>query len=128
MFDRPQVMKLASALMDHAADRQKLVSRNIANADTPGYVPCDLKGFAGRYDSAEDAGMRATRPSHLGNDTPSTRRSEEMALTAHMSPDGNGVSIEAEMARAADVRREHELALAVYGKSLAILRASLGRS
>ena len=32
-----------------------------------------------------------------------------------------------EMVKAADVKREHDLALAIYGKSLAILRASLGR-
>ena len=44
-----------------------------------------------------------------------------------MSPNGNSVSLEGEMVKAADVKREHDLALAIYGKSLAILRASLGR-
>jgi flagellar basal-body rod protein FlgB len=44
-----------------------------------------------------------------------------------MSPNGNSVSLETEMVKAADTQREHDLALAVYGKSLDILRASLGR-
>ena len=43
------------------------------------------------------------------------------------SPNGNTVSLEDEMVKAADVRHQHELALAVYSSALNILRTSLGR-
>jgi flagellar basal-body rod protein FlgB len=37
------------------------------------------------------------------------------------------VSLEDQMMRAADVRATHDLALGTYGKTLEILRSSLGR-
>ena len=43
------------------------------------------------------------------------------------SPNGNDVSLEDQMIRAADLRMEQELAIGVWRKSLDILRASLGR-
>ena len=70
----------------------------------------------------------ATRAGHL----PSFGGAQDPAVldragAGTLSPNGNGVSLETEMVKAADVKREHDMALAIYSKSLAILRASLGR-
>lgn len=128
MFEKPEVLTLASSLAAHAAERQSAIARNVANADTPGYRVHDLPDFAATY-RAEDAGtMRQTRAGHVG--VPATQQSYTAGERPHqgtLSPNGNSVSLEAEMVKAADVRRDHDMALAIYGKSLAILRASLGR-
>ena len=54
----------------HAAQRQALISQNVANADTPGFVGKQLPPFAVIY-SPNDAGgiQRATRDSHLHGST-----------------------------------------------------------
>jgi flagellar basal-body rod protein FlgB len=55
---------------------------------------------------------------------PPARLSETADTTA---PNGNSVSLEREMMRAAETRQSHDMALAVYGTARGILRAALGR-
>ena len=126
MFDRIETLRMASSLTAHAAERQKLIAQNVANADTPGFRARDIADFSEVFEIAGDE-MKRTRPGHLGSgkDAPLWAGT---AGSSGSSPNGNSVSLETEMVKAAEVRREHDLALAVYGKSLAILRASLGRS
>ncbi|GAB4387266.1 FlgB family protein [Albidovulum sp.] len=127
MFEKPQIMALASSLAAHAAARQSLIARNVANADTPGYRAVDLASFVETYSATGDDAMRATRPGHLGQQERTAAAQVEEVVRGTLSPNGNGVSLETEMVKAAEVRRDHDMALAIYGKSLAILRASLGR-
>ncbi len=128
MFEKPEVLTIASSLAAHAAARQSAIARNVANADTPGYRARDLPDFAEIYRSDDAAPLRRTRAGHLGDAPVSAElAASERVGGGTMSPDGNSVSLETEMVKAADVKREHDLALAIYGKSLAILRASLGR-
>ena len=66
---------------------------------------------------------RTTRPGHIpfGAD-PRGFEPREVAAMGAETPNGNSVSLEDQMMRAAEVRQEHDLALGVYAKSLAILR------
>jgi flagellar basal-body rod protein FlgB len=126
MFARPEILRIASSMAAHAAERQALVAENVANADTPGYSAKDIGDFADAYQADSDLGMARTRPGHIGGES-----SQAFVMTSRsggeMSPNGNDVSLETEMVKSAEVQREHNLAIAVYGKSLDILRASLGR-
>lgn len=127
MFDRPEIMQVASALAAHAAARQSAIAGNVANADTPGYHARDLADFADAYRGAEHGALRQTRPGHLGaTGGPVEPELVERPGPGHMSPNGNNVSIETEMVAAAAVQRDHDIALTVYRKSLDILRTSLG--
>ncbi len=129
MFEMPEVMRRASALSAHAAARQAAVAENVANADTPGYRAADLPDFAETYRDRDAAAMRATRAGHLGAASgPDSDAAPVARRSGSLSPDGNGVSLEREMVAAADVRREHDMALAVYRSALGILRTSLGRA
>jgi len=70
--------------------------------------------------------MHATRAGHLtGSTQPYDTRI--IAGAGSESPNGNNVSLETEMVKAASVRQEHDQALAIYQASLGILRSSLGR-
>ena len=126
MFAKPEILTIASSLSAHAMQRQALIAENVANADTPGYRARDISDFRESYLSASPFGMNRTREGHLAMSEPPFAGQVE-TQTAQMSPNGNSVSLETEMVKAADTQREHDLALAVYGKSLDILRASLGR-
>lgn len=128
MFEKPEVLTIASSLAAHAAARQSAIARNVANADTPGYRAQDLPDFAETYRADDAAPLRRTRAGHVGAAPGAVLPAmAERIGGGTMSPNGNSVSLETEMVKAADVKREHDLALAIYGKSLAILRASLGR-
>ena len=71
--------------------------------------------------------MRATRPGHFGaTDTPEPRP-VITRNTGAGSPNGNTVSLEQEMVKAASAKQDHDMALAIYRNTSAIIRASLGR-
>jgi flagellar basal-body rod protein FlgB len=123
-----QILSLASALAAHASTRQQLIAENVANADTPGYRARDLPAFAETLAAAPPFAARTTRPEHraFGADPHGFEPRPQAALGAE-TPNGNSVSLEDQMMRAAAVRQEHDLALGVYAKSLAILRAAVAR-
>jgi flagellar basal-body rod protein FlgB len=122
------ILSLASALAAHASTRQQLISENVANADTPGYRARDIADFASTLDSTPAYAARMTRPGHIafGADPHGFEPREQAAFGAE-TPNGNSVSLEDQMMRASAVRQDHDLALGVYAKSLAILRATVTR-
>ena len=127
------ILSLAEALADHSAARQALIARNVAHADTPGYRAGDLTPFADSY--AARAAMNdqaafvpaATRPGHVGlaADSVSGAEIREAFLPGAASPNGNTVALEDQMVRAADSKRQHDMALGIWRKSLDILRAAI---
>ncbi len=120
MYENLSILRLSSALAGHSAQRQVLTARNIANADTPGFKARDLENFSETYQTA----MRETRAGHLG---PRSFGDPVADLSTPAAPNGNTVSLEHEMIRAAEIRHQHDLALSVYRSSLGIIRTSLGR-
>ena len=124
MFDRLDMFRLSGALASHASLRQSVTTHNIAQADTPGYRAQTVTPFAEAY-GAEAMPMRATRPGHLLGGEPDAAR--VLMAKSPAEPNGNSVSIEQEMGRAAMARSDHDRALAVYRHGLAVLRAGLGR-
>ena len=127
MLGKLEIVSLANALAGHAAERQNLIARNVANSDTPGFRPADLDAFDPDMLARPSNGLRQTRDAHIGSDTGAPRAAKVITDTTPMSPNGNAVSIEAEMVRAVDARRQHDLALAVYSSAMGVLRTSLGR-
>jgi flagellar basal-body rod protein FlgB len=122
------ILSLASALAAHASRRQELVSENVAHADTPGYRARDIADFATVLDGGPAFAARTTRPGHLafGADPNGFEPRPQTAFGAE-TPNGNTVSLEDQMVRAADIRQEHDLAVGVYAKSLAILRSAVSK-
>ncbi|WIY26746.1 FlgB family protein [Parasedimentitalea psychrophila] len=129
MFTKLNVFKLANAMATHAGTRQALVSQNIANADTPGYHAKDIKPFSEVIDDNSQPGdMRASRSNHLNGSS-----GQGLDWTVRTSEDGrdpnnNSVSIETEILKGVEVKRQHDKALAIYKSSMNILRTSLGRN
>ena len=128
MFDKLEILSLSGGLARHASARQSLVARNIANADTPGYRPQDIAAYqpARTEDGRgfQDA-LRRTRAGHLPG--PEMAGLEPREIVEGAKPNGNGVSLEREMVKAAEIRQRHQMAVTVYGTAMDILRGSLGR-
>jgi flagellar basal-body rod protein FlgB len=127
MFDSLEILRMAGSLAGHAADRQAQVARNVANADTPGYRARDLESFAAVYRTGEGTGLRRTREGHVGSGDGVSSAARIIDAGGPAAPNGNTVSLEEEMIRSVEVKRGHDVALAVYRSSLDLLRASIGR-
>lgn len=125
MFELPDVMRMAQHMARHAAARQVVLSENVAHADTPGYQARDLPSFGATYNNG--LSMRATRAGHLGfEDTGGIPAARIDTTTPARSPNGNTVSLEHQMMRAAETRQSHDMALSVYSSARGILRTALG--
>lgn len=111
------MFQILGAMARHAAESQKVSATNIAHADEPGYKATKLESF-------ESYMARATSGASPGAmSTPF--RTVEMDTIG--SPNGNTVSLEAEMLNSADAMSQHQLALTVYTKSINLLRTAMGK-
>lgn len=126
MFEKLEILAMANAMAAHAGDRMGLIARNVANADTPGFRALDLPDFAEVYGTETGGTMRATRPGHLTAPA-SASAAQPFVAAGEVAPNGNSVSLEGEMVKAATARQEQEMALAVYRSASGILRAALGK-
>jgi flagellar basal-body rod protein FlgB len=128
--DLPLISALKSRMQYHQS-RQKMLAENVANADSPGYKPKDLKPFdmmlaAQKISDSAAAGPARTQPGHLSGvagGTLGSRRSNVFETTQS----GNAVNLEDEMMRMAQNNSDFQLATTLYGKSLSYLRMALGK-
>lgn len=127
MFERIETLKMADSLIAHGARRQRQIATNVANSDTPGFHARDLGSFAETYRSAPATRLRTSDSRHLGDGDWGMGRTRAIDAGGEPAPNGNTVSIEDEVFRLADARREFDLALTVTKSSLGLMRASLGR-
>lgn len=125
MFAQIDTMRMAQALGQHAANRHRVTAMNVANADTPGYRARDLRGFD--PDRGSGIGLRATRPGHVAAGQWGSQRGAAVDGGGEPSPDGNTVSLEDEMVRAADANRQFNLSLSVMQSGMTMLRTAIGR-
>ncbi len=126
MFEKLELTRMAQALAAHSGARMAVIARNVAHADSPGYKAKDLPDFAKVF-AVEGGQMRATRPGHLGA-AAATGALDPQHAPGREAPNGNTVSLEAEMVKSVEARQSHEMALAIYRATSDVLRASLGRS
>lgn len=127
MFERIELMRMARAMTDHAAERQKVVARNVANADTPGYLARDVTPFSETYGAVAAGPLRGSDPRHMTDPFWQSGPARVSTDDSQPSPNGNSVSLEAEMVKTAELRHEHEMSLGIYRSALDILRTSIGR-
>ncbi|HEY8571875.1 flagellar basal body rod protein FlgB [Phenylobacterium sp.] len=119
--------------LSYLSERQKLIAQNVANSDTPGFAPKDLKPFSFHTQTAAAApgtamaGVQAvTHASHMV--APNARRPGGVSLKQTKSEviettlDGNSVSLEEEMLKMSDARMQYDAAIGFYQKSLNLLR------
>lgn len=123
MFADLDIFRTAHSMATHAGKRQAVIAQNIANADTPGYKPLDIKEFSKVMAQAKLQGSFGKENLHK---TVASLQPRAVRGSAE-SPNGNAVSIEQEMVKAADAQRQHNQALAIYKSALSVLRTTLGR-
>ena len=129
MFENIETFRIASGLARHASERQAVIARNIANADTPGYRAGDIGDFASQFNNStlSTGGMRATRPEHLTG-TKIIGLWDRVDAPDETSPNGNTVSLEGQMVKSAAASSQHDLAMTLYRSSINLMRAAIGKA
>ena len=102
---------IASANMDWAAGRQKVIAENVANADTAGYVGRDVVSFADHL--ARSSGERRS---------PDV---EEASNSWGGSFDGNRVVLEEQMMLSNEAASSYQLAAKLYAKGHELIALSV---
>lgn len=128
MLEELSVFKMAAGMARHASARHHVVAENVANADTPEFRARDVKPFSEYVN--EPFMARATRAGHVGFQ-PLARagNNPEILQNSETSTSGNGntVSLESEMIKAAEAKGQHAMAMSIYRKAHDFLRLGLGR-
>lgn len=110
-MDPVYLFNLASKQADWLTTRQTVLSRNVANANTPGYRAQDIEPFSAAMDKAALA-MKATSNMHMGVGSDSmrpvqTRNDNKNGWGVFHS--GNSVNLEEEMLKAGEISRQYSL-------------------
>jgi flagellar basal-body rod protein FlgB len=128
------LLAMLKGKLGYLNERQKLIAQNVANADTPGYAPTDLKPFSFaqeleataaaasgvapvRTNAAHIAGKRETKPVWKSEEAPDS----EARL------DGNQVVLEDQMIKMGETRMDYDTAVGLYNQSLGLLRLAARR-
>ena len=122
------LLKLTERRMAWLEARQRVLAGNVANADTPGYQPRDVRSFASVLAGAGGgAPMAATDPRHLAaRSDPMLARPDRSA--PDRAPNGNAVSLDREALKVAETDSAHALAATLHRRCLGLFRTALGRS
>ena len=130
-------LPLFSMLRDRMSwlnQRQTVLSENVANADTPGYVARDLKplDFSEQLQSVNQtrvSGLTLTNPRHIAASTRTGSGQYDVTDTPDVeaNPNGNAVSLEQEMIKVSDTQMQFQAAANLYGKAMSLMRTAIGQ-
>ncbi len=128
-FGNVPLISILQQKMGWLNDRQSVLSRNIANASTPGFVPQDLnaKDFAAAVSDAMRGDLLTTNPLHLQNRSSVSGSFRAVAAPdSQSSPDGNAVVVEEQMMKVAETQMAYAEAAGLYKKMFSMWRTALG--
>ena len=127
MLSGIDLFRVAADRMRYLIQRQTVISRNIANADTPGYKAADLAPFEPSAPAAGPLAVAATQPAHLGS-TPARPSVAAQVVASSLygeKPNGNTVSLEEQMLKSADIANSFALASAAYAKGISLMKIGI---
>jgi flagellar basal-body rod protein FlgB len=133
-LDDIPLMSMLKSRFGYLSQQQRGIGVNVANSDTPGFVPTDLKPFnySVKAKSITPGGTLALAPiqtnaAHM----PGKAAADGQTWRAEESPDseaqlnGNQVVLEEEMMKMGQARGDYESAITFYQKSLSLIQLAL---
>jgi len=116
--------------LGYLSERQRVIAENVANSDTPGFRPSDLKPFSFdvKLQQQNGSATAVTQPGHMplkhGGASVSSGFMESKGRDSETTLNGNAVSLEEQMLKLSDARMNYDAAISFYQKSLGLLRTA----
>lgn len=131
-FAKIPVFEALSRRMDWLSQRQTVLADNIANADTPDYVPRDLKeaSFQGALRRAlKPMAPEVTHERHVDASIPPRQEPEaqESEKRYETAPSGNAVVLEEQLVKVSETQMRHQTMTNLYRKHKQLFLTALGR-
>jgi flagellar basal-body rod protein FlgB len=110
-------------------ERQRLLSQNVANADTPEFKPSDLAppDFGAGPSRVAPLTLLRTSPAHLASSDSTAAFDLEHGGPFEIVPTGNAVSLEDEMLKVASNQMDFQAATALYTRGLGLIKTAIGK-
>ncbi|MFN3672184.1 MAG: flagellar basal body rod protein FlgB [Bosea sp. (in: a-proteobacteria)] len=118
------LMQALKTRMHWNQTRQKLLAENVANADSPGFRPKDLKAPSPDRSSVA---LAQTSAGHMGSTGQRNGFDGTAGRRFETTPRGNAVNLEDEMLKVAQNQGEFQLAASLYSKSLGLMKIAIGK-
>ena len=135
-MDLPDIplLSMLRTRMSWLNQRQDVLTQNVANADTPGFVAHDLKplDFSAVLSQAQNpvqssSQLAVTDPRHIAIQAPDDSGFDSMQIAdSEGGPNGNSVSLEQEMIKVSDTQAQFQAATNLYGKALTMMKTAIG--
>jgi len=126
------IFSMLRTRMEWHQERQRVLSENVANADTPNFKPSDLTppDFNQANRRLASLNLSRTDASHIvggGGSGGGGRFDANHPGGAEVRPAGNAVSLEDEMLKVAGNQMDYQAATALYTRGLGLIKTALGR-
>ena len=129
--DLPVLSVLRTKMQWHQ-ERQRVLSENVSNSDTPNFKPRDL--VAPKFDQAGNAAgsvgplaIARTSASHITPSGATDSFDQNRKAGFQTRPAGNAVSLEEEMLKVSANQMDYAAATTLYSKSLHLLKTAIGK-
>jgi flagellar basal-body rod protein FlgB len=141
------LFKMANRQMDYLNERQKVLAQNIANANTPDYMPKDLQepSFSQILKNNQKSKLAVTNSAHISGAVPKLammqtdqvnigKPQESSAFKIiktkpyEVSPDNNGVILEEQMAKVGETKSAYDKVTQIYKSYMSLIKTTISRS
>ena len=129
-MEKIAVFRMTTGKMSWLAERQRVLSQNIANSDTPEYRPRDLKkvDFRQHVRRLDVMRLKQTHVNHVSLGVEEQKfKFESQRDPYETAPGGNAVILEEQMVKVAQTSGDYELMTSLYRKHAAMLKIALGK-
>lgn len=122
------IFSMLRTRMQWHQERQRVLSENVANADTPRFKPRDLAElkFDGVPSGVTPVNLVRTNASHIAGVGLAADPFKTNSKQFEVRPSGNAVSLEDEMMKSAANQMDYQAATSLYTRSLGLLKIAIG--
>ena len=127
------ILSMLRERMEWHQERQRVLSENVSNSDTPNFKPSDLvepKFDAAGANAAGSMGslaMMRTSSSHIAPPGGDQSFTENRRAGFETRPAGNAVNLEDEMLKVSANQMDYAAVTSLYSKSLHLLKTAIGK-
>lgn len=130
-FSKLTLMQMMHTKMGYLSEQQDTLAHNIANIDTPGYKPrqlreLDFKRLAMIHSNKLKMRMTSSLHNTGTPKMPDDFRDMKQKKTYETTPTKNAVVLEEQMAKVSETQMQHQMTTNLYNKTTSMFKTAIG--